>query len=444
MLGEISVSSEDEIKSKVEAARAAQKEWSQMGVAKRVGHMRQFRDLFEQRKETLARLTTTEMGMPISAARMTVDRALDYMDWALDHAETYLSPEVCYEDDQEINYIYKEPYGVAACISPWNFPPSNFVWACFQTLLAGNTAVFKNSEEVQLFAKELEDITEQSGLPNGVLNIIYGAAHEAEQLIQSDINLINFTGSSRVGQILYKQAAEKFIPVILEMGGSDPAIVFEDADLDKVIPALYAGRYSNCGQVCCALKRLIVHESLHDTVIEKLASFIAEKKVGDPMEEDTDIGPLAAERQLELLETQMHDALKKGAILHCGGKRPDNLSGAYYEPTILSNITEDMQVWHEEVFGPVLAVKPFKTYEEAIELANDTIYGLGAGVFTEDKELALKASLDIQSGMVKTNLTTYGRPGNPFGGYKLSGMGRENGTYGFEDAVQIKVIATEK
>lgn len=384
------------------------------------------------------------MGMPITQSRIMVERACNYMDWSIQNASKYLSPHISYETDEEINEIYREPYGVAACISPWNFPASNFVWACFQTLIAGNTVVFKNSEEVQLFAQKIESIFDRAQLPSGVFNVIYGDGQVAQHLVKADVDLIGFTGSSHVGQILYKQAAEKFIPAVLEMGGSDPAVVFADADLEKTIPALYAGRYSNCGQVCCALKRLIVHEDLHDTAVEQLKVALSDKKIGDSLDESTDIGPLAAKRQLETLKPQVKDALDKGAQLICGGKEPTGLTGAYYEPTIITGVTENMKLWQEEVFGPVLAVRSFKTYEEAIQLANNTPYGLGSGVYTEDKALALQAAKDIKAGMVKINQTTYGRPENPFGGYKLSGLGRENGAFGFDDVTQVKVIAREK
>jgi acyl-CoA reductase-like NAD-dependent aldehyde dehydrogenase len=444
VLGEVAVSTLEEIQAKVAAARKAQPAWQKMGLEKRLNYLQKIPTLFTEQLEDLAKLTSQEMGMPITQSQKTVDRACDYMHWSLNNAGKYLNPAVSYETEEEINEIHREPYGVAACISPWNFPASNFVWACFQALIAGNTVVFKNSEEVQLFAQKIEAVFNQAGLPDGVFNVVYGDGDAAQALVQADIDFICFTGSSRVGQILYKQAAEKFIPAVLEMGGSDPAIVFADADLEKTIPALYAGRYSNCGQVCCALKRLIVHEDLHDVVVEQLKAALSEKKVGDSLDESTDIGPLATKRQLETLKPQVQDALDKGAKLICGGKEPSDLVGAYYEPTIITDITDDMKLWQEEVFGPVLAVGTFKTYEEAIQLANDTLYGLGSGVYTEDKSLAMRAAKDIKAGMVKINQTAYSRPENPFGGYKLSGLGRENGSFGFDDVTQVKVIAREK
>lgn len=445
ILGTVPISTEDEIHQAIANARKAFPKWRALPLEERLTYGKKLRNAFVDQQEKLAELTSLEMGQTITLARATVERAVAYMDWSLEHAIKALAPEVSFETEDEIDELIKEPHGVGACISPWNFPPSNFVWACFQGLLAGNTIVFKNSEEVQLFAKELERIaTEDVGFPEGVFNVIYGDGEAAQTLIDGDIDYINFTGSTRVGQLLYKKAAEKFIPATLEMGGSDPAIVFADADLETTIPQLYAGRFNNCGQICCSTKRLIVHEDVFDTVVAKLAETLATKKVGDALDENTDIGPLAAKRQQKLLIEQVEDALNKGAKVVCGGKVPPKLKGAYYEPTILTDVTIDMRVWTEEVFGPVLPVVSFATYEEAIEKANDTIYGLGSSVFTTDKELARKAIGDIKAGMVRVNETHYSKPANPFGGTKLSGIGRENSNAGFDDVTYIKITAREK
>lgn len=444
VIGDVEVSSPEEVQSKVQAAREAFSSWSQLSVEERLVPATNLRDLFITHKEKFAQLMSLEMGMPYAQALFTVDRALGYINWSLDNAKQSLAPKVTFETDTEINHVHFMPYGVIAAISPWNFPASNFIWAVFQGLIAGNTIVFKNSEECQLCAVMIEEFMSEAEFPDGVFNVVYGGADVAQALIAADIDYINFTGSTRVGKILAKQAGEKMIPCVLELGGSDPAVFFEDGDLDKALPVIYGGRFTNCGQICCASKRLIVHKNRFDEVVDGLKSILATKTIGDAMAEGTDVGPLAAERQLELLKVQVQDAVDKGATIVCGGKSPENLDGAYFEPTIITNITPDMRVWNEEVFGPVLPVASFSLYEEAIEKANDTEYGLGATIFTESNDVVARATRDIQSGMVKVNATAYSRPENPFGGVKNSGMGRENGTYGFEDVTQIKVIATEK
>lgn len=443
IIGEVETSTDEEIKQKVEKAKQAQKQWNEIGLEERLDYLKKVSEEILKRKEDLAKLATEEMGMPITQTRFDIEDGLRYFNWYLDNAGKYLSPEVVYADDNIINKVFYEPIGVAAVISPWNYPLSNFVWGCGQNLIVGNTVVFKHSEECPLLGKLLEEIM-TSILPEGVFSEVYGDGTVGDLLVHQDINLISFTGSSRTGKQLYKIAAEKFIKIVLEMGGSAPGIIFEDANIEGVLETIYSSRFSNCGQMCDALKRLIVHESKYDETVEKLKTYISSKKVGDPLDESTDIGPLVAKRQLELLEEQVKDAVDKGAEIVIGGERPENLDGAYYEPTILTKITKDMRVWQEEIFGPVLPVMPFKTEEEAIQLANDTKYGLGAYVYTQSKDRALKVASQINTGMVSINNTSYIHPCSPFGGNKESGLGREHGKFGFAELTNVKVISMEK
>lgn len=443
VIGEVEMSSAEEIKQKVGEAKQAQKNWNEIGLGERIKILRNVSAELLKRKKDLSQLATKEMGMPITQTRFDVEDAIRYFNWYLDNADKYLSPEVVYEDDQIINKVFYEPIGVAAVISPWNYPLSNFIWGAGQNLIVGNTVVFKHSEECPLFGKLLEDIIRPL-LPDGVFSEVYGDGTIGDLLVHQDINIISFTGSSKIGKQLYKVAAEKFIKIVLEMGGSAPGIIFEDANISEVLETIYSARFSNCGQMCDALKRLIVHESKYDEVVQKLKSLLSSKKVGDPLDEATDIGPLVAKRQLELLEEQVRDAIDKGAEIVIGGKKPVGLSGAYYEPTILAKVTKDMKVWQEEVFGPVLPIMPFKSEEEAIQLANDTKYGLGAYIYTKDKEKALRVASQINTGMVSVNNTSYIKPCSPFGGNKESGLGREHGKFGFAELTNPKVISMEK
>ena len=254
--------------------------------------------------------------------------------------------------------------------------------------------------------------------------------------------MLCFTGSTKVGKHLYTVAAEKFISVVLEMGGSAPGVIFADADIASVVDSIYANRFMGGGQMCDGLKRLIVHKSRFYEVVKLLKAKILSKKIGDASNPSTEVGPLVAERQVKALEIQ--DAKSKGATIITGGKRPNGLAGAFYEPTLITNIKKDMKVWTEETFGPVLPVISFETESEAIELANDTTYGLGAYVITSDNKTFDRVASKILSGMVSHNNLSYIKPFNPFGGYKQSGIGREHGKYGFEDVTQVKVIASEK
>ncbi len=318
------------------------------------------------------------------------------------------------------------------------------MWGTIPNLIAGNTVVFKISEECPLTGKLIEEIMNSKNLPEGVFSEVYGDGKVGQKLAESDVNLIWFTGSTKVGKSFYQIAAKKFIKVILEMGGSSPAILFEDVDIPEAVQSVYSERYTNCGQVCDSTKRLIIHESIFDGVVEKLKEEIEKKIVGDPLDEKTQIGSLVAKRQLDLLKAQVKDALDKGANLITGGSEPDNLDGAFYKPTILTNINFNMRVWKEEVFGPVLPIVTFKTEEEAIKLANDTIYGLGSRVYSKDTERARRVASKIDAGTVEINYASRWLCCNPFGGYKQSGMGREHGTIGFRELCQIKVISENK
>jgi succinate-semialdehyde dehydrogenase/glutarate-semialdehyde dehydrogenase len=272
---------------------------------------------------------------------------------------------------------------------------------------------------------------------------VYGRGPVGALLSRQDIDLICFTGSTETGMSLYRTAAQNMIKVVMELGGSGPGIVFEDADLDLAIPSIYDARFANAGQTCDALKRLIVHENIWDPVVERLTAKLEMIQLGDPTQPQFQMGPLVSKRQVDTLERQVEDAIKKGAIVIKGAKRP-GLLGAYYEPTLLSNITNDMRVWQEETFGPVLPLMRFSTEEEAVALANDTPYGLGAYVYTRDATRAERVSATLESGMVSVNGVSYVRPENPFGGYKNSGLGREHGHWGFEDVTQTKVVSKKK
>ncbi|OGK38652.1 hypothetical protein A3I56_00345 [Candidatus Roizmanbacteria bacterium RIFCSPLOWO2_02_FULL_43_10] len=285
---------------------------------------------------------------------------------------------------------------------------------------------------------------EEAGFPKGVFCAVHGDGKVGDLLTDQDIDGIHFTGSSKVGHYLYEKAAKKFIPVVLEMGGSSPGVVFADADLDASCPNICHERFNNCGQICCALKRLIVHESIYDSVVSRMKMNIETMKVGDPMDKDTTVGPLVAKRQLDLLVEQVEDAKQKGATIVTGGSRVEGLDGAYYQPTLVTNTTPDMRIITEEVFGPVLPVVPFSAEEEAVALANETIYGLSAFVYGKDVDKMRSIAARIDAGQVSINGASYFSESSPFGGYKMSGMGRNDGRLGFDSATQKKVIAEPK
>ncbi|MFH1182122.1 MAG: aldehyde dehydrogenase family protein [Candidatus Woesearchaeota archaeon] len=442
VVGEVDISSDAEIKEKVNSANKAKLSWKELGLKKRIALMRRVYEEFEKRKDQFPTLITNETGKPISQSRSEVEGSLEDFQWFLDNGENALQDEVTYKDGASLHRIVYEPYGTAAVITPWNFPLNMFIWGVIPNLIAGNVAVFKISEECPLAGKLIEKVMESGNLPDGVFSEVYGAGDVGQKLAESDINLIWFTGSTKVGKLLYKIAAEKFIKVLLELGGSSPAVVFEDVDVSDIVPELYCERFSNCGQVCDSVKRLIVHESIFEEVVARLKEEAEKKILGSPADERTDIGSLVAERQLVLLQSQVKDAVEKCATVITGGKSPANLKGAYYEPTLLTNITREMRVWKEEVFGPVLPIVPFKTEEEAVKLANDTVYGLGSRVYSKDIARAERVASKIQAGTVEINhASRWQTAKNPFGGFKNSGMGRDLGIQGFHELCQIKLVA---
>ena len=443
-IGEVNASSDVEIKEKVQSAHNAKLAWKELGVKKRIELLRPVYDDFKAKKDELVLLTTKETGRAITESESVISGHLEKIRWFLENVESALSDEITHEDEESIHKIVYESLGVAAVITPWNHPFGMFVWGAIPNLLAGNTVVFKISEECPLTGKLIGEVMLNHKLPDGVFSEVYGAGEVGWNLANENIDLIWFTGSTKVGQKLYKLAGEKFIKAILELGGSNPGILFEDADIEEFVGKIYAKRFKTCGQTCDALKRLIVHKSIFDKVVQRLKQEIETKKVGDPENPETIIGSLVAKRQLTLLESQVKDALDNGAKVITGGHSPDNVQGAYYLPTLLTNINKKMRVWNEEVFGPVLSVVSFEIEEEAVNFANDTIYGLGSIVFTKDKNRARRVASKIDAGTVEINHAIHWLSCNPFGGYKKSGMGREHGVIGFRELTQIKVISESK
>jgi acyl-CoA reductase-like NAD-dependent aldehyde dehydrogenase len=400
--------------------------------------------LFEQHRQEIAEIIAREMGAPAAGADGSTSWALNGMRWNLDNAAVCLAPEVTFENAEEIHKVFYEPLGVAAVIAPWNFPQSNFVMGAFQPILAGNTVVYKLSEEVPMFGQLLDRLMAAAKLPSGVFTQVYGDGRVGEALARSDIDAIFFTGSSAVGRKLYKIGAEKFIPVHLELGGSDAGIVCEDANIDEAVPQIFDAKFCNNGQICCGLKRLIVHVTRFDEIVQKLTSYIKACRIGDPLEEDIELGPLVAQRQVDLLKAQVEDARTQGATIVVGGREPPGLKGAYYEPTLIIDVKPSMRVWKEEVFGPVLPVVSYETEDEAITLANDTIYGLSGYIYTASRARAEKIASLMQTGSISHNGIEYSGPHNPFGGYKMSGFRKTGGKYGFRDACRVKAVCLRK
>lgn len=443
LLGQVKSTSVDEIKQIVNNSKQAFENWGCLTLNERLSFIKKIYDEIKTRKKELSKIVTNEMGMPIAESLSDIDSGLENIEWYIDNAKNIIGEKTTYEDEQEIDKVLFEPKGVVAVIIAWNFPFSSFVWQAISNLVVGNTVIIKHSEYVPLCSKYIYDIVSNI-LPQNVYSVVYGDGEVGENLIKQDIDMICFTGSTKTGESLYKIAGDKFIPIVLECGGSAPGIVFDDADIDSVIEAMYSNRFANTGQICDGQKRLIVHESKYDEVCKKFKQYVESKKIGNPLEENTELGPIVSISQLEKLENQVEDAIQKGAQLLCGGKRIELDNGNYYLPTILTNISKDMKVYNEEVFGPVIPIITFKTLEEAINIANDTQYGLGGYVYTSDKSKFDTVVKNLKTGMIALNNLYYLKPCNPFGGYKKSGMGKNNSKYGLRELCNMKVVTYEK
>lgn len=444
ILGEVEETTKEEVLDKISKAKKVQKEWKDIGLSKRIEIIREIHNGFESRQDEIISLISKEMGKPITQAENEVKTSLVYLKWDLDNAEKYISPEITFESDVEIQKVFYEPKGLAISITPFNYPFSLFVQQTFQNLIVGNVVINKPDPNTPLVYKLLEEMINNTRLSKGVQQFVYGGKEIGSFLVEQDIDMICFTGNTKTGEYLYKVAATKMIPILMELGGSAPGIIFEDADIDSVIEGVFKKKFSNTGQLCHALKRLLVQESIFDDVVERLKKIAEKQIIGDSNNRNATLGSLVSEKQLNTLIEQFNDAVDKGAEVICGGKNPDELKGSYFEPTILTNITKDMKVWKEEVFGPMLPVVSFKTVDEAIELANDTVYGLGGYVFTTNKDTFERVSNELETGMVSFNNLAYSAPYNPFGGTKASGIGRVRGKWGFRELCNIKIVTFEK
>ncbi len=443
LLGEVEETSLMEIENSYKKSKEASKVWGYLTLKERISYIQKLYNVIKSKKQEFAELITNEVGMPISESLYDVDSGLEHIEWYINNAQKIIGEKITYEDEKEIDEIIFEPKGVVAVIIAWNFPFSSFVWQAVTNLLVGNTVIIKHSELVPLCSKFIYDMV-NSVLPENVYNVVYGNGEVGKKIVEQDIDLICFTGSTKTGQSLYKTAGEKFIGVVLECGGSAPGIIFEDADIDTVIEAMYINKFANSGQICDGQKRLIVHKSKMEEVCHKFKKCIENKQIGNPLDEKTEIGPIISIGQLDKLEEQVKDATRKGAKIICGGKRLENNNGNYYLPTIITNITKDMKVYTEEVFGPVIPIIEFDTIEQAIDIANDTQYGLGGYVYTTDRKKFDRVVKELKTGMIAWNNLYYLRPCNPFGGYKKSGLGRNNSEMGLQELCNIKVVTYEK
>lgn len=436
--------SEQDAKRAIQSAKNAYDSgvWSKMPVEERADILCKMSDLIMENVDELAMVETLDVGKPIKESRgFDIPRAASNFRFFAEMSKYMVSEH--YDKHNIMSYAKYSPAGVTSLIIPWNLPFMQMTWKASAALAAGNTVVVKPASYTPLSAVMFGDIANQAGLPPGVLNIITGPGSTMGAAMTTDPNVrrISFVGESNTGKTIMKNAAENLIPVSLELGGKSANIVFEDADLDEAVIGSIDAIYRNQGEICLAGSRLLLQESIYDQFLDKFVDAVKNIKVGDPTQEDTDMGALVSKSHLETVETYVDIGIKEGAKLAYGGKRVEGLgNGNYYEPTVLYDVNNKWRVAQEEIFGPVLVVIPFKTEEQAIAIANDSQYGLAGVVWTNDIRRAQRVSAAVDSGLLWINCWYIRDLRTPFGGSKTSGIGREGGRHSFEFYSEAKTI----
>jgi succinate-semialdehyde dehydrogenase/glutarate-semialdehyde dehydrogenase len=426
----------------IAAANAALPGWKAKTAKERANILRAWYNLILENAEDLAQLMTAEQGKPLAEARGEVVYGANFIEWFAEEAKRVYGDVIpSHKGDARI-LVTKEPIGVVAAITPWNFPNAMITRKCAPALAAGCTVVVKPGEDTPLSALALAELAERAGIPAGVFNIVttanaasVGGAMTASPIVRK----LSFTGSTPIGKLLMSQCAATVKKVSLELGGNAPFIVFDDADLDAAVAGAMASKYRNAGQTCVCANRLLVQDGIYDAFAAKLAEAVAALKVGNGADDGVSTGPLINSKAVDKVEGLVSDAVGKGARVVCGGKR-HALGGSFYEPTILADVTPDMSIFSEEIFGPVAPLYRFKTEEEAIAMANDTIYGLAAYFYARDIGRVWRVAEGLEYGILGINEGIISTEVAPFGGVKQSGLGREGSKYGLEDFMEIKYL----
>lgn len=431
----------------IEAAEAAFPAWSRVPALERGRLLRAAAALMRERAEALGRQLTLEQGKPLPEAIGEIEYAASFLDWFAGEGERLYGDIVPTAVAGRRYMVLKQPVGVIAAITPWNFPAAMITRKLGPALAAGCTAVVKPAEQTPLTAISMMEIFEEVGVPAGVVNLITTSTARVvgQELIDNPIvRKITFTGSTEVGKLIMRGAADRVKRVSLELGGHAPVIVFDDADLDVAVAGTIASKFRNMGQTCVCANRIYVHKDVIDEFAWKLTEAIAEMPIGNGLEQGVRIGPLIDKQGLEKVRHHVDDAVTKGARVLLGGNvctSPDLQGGQYFEPTVLVDVDESMQIMQEETFGPVAPLIPFESEEEVYRRANASVYGLAAYVFTENINRAIRAAERLEYGIVGVNEGLVSTAQVPFGGMKESGIGREGGAYGIHEFVDVKMVA---
>ncbi|RBO52188.1 succinate-semialdehyde dehydrogenase (NADP(+)) [Rhodovulum sp. BSW8] len=426
----------------IEAAAAAQKGWAAKTAKERAGVLRKWYDLMTAAQEDLALILTAEMGKPLAEARGEIAYGASFVEWFAEEAKRIYGETIPgHQPDKRLTVI-RQPVGVVAAITPWNFPNAMITRKAAPALAAGCAILIKPAGETPLSALAMAVLAERAGLPKGLYSVITSSKSSdiGKEFSENPVvRKITFTGSTEVGRILLRQAADQVKKCSMELGGNAPFIVFDDADLDAAVKGAIACKFRNNGQTCVCANRIYVQSGVYDAFAAKLAEAVGKLKVGDGMDDGTDLGPLISDAAREKVEEHLADATAKGAKVILGGK-PHQRGGTFFEPTIVTGATQEMQFATDETFGPLAPLFRFETEDEVIAMANDTIFGLASYFFARDLSRVYKVAEALEYGIVGVNTGLISTEVAPFGGVKQSGLGREGSRHGIEDYLEMKYI----
>ena len=452
VLAELPAATSADVQAAIQRARTAQPAWHALSPRARARVIRRFVEILNRQRGEVATLITSEAGKPEVEALLTeLITALDSAQFCAENAERFLRPEPIPHSNPLMKtkkgYLLREPHGVIGIISPWNYPFSIPTTEVLAALAMGNAVVLKPSELTPLCALRLQVMLQQAGVPDGVLEVVVGDGGAGAALVASarPVDKIVFTGSVKTGKQVAQAAAARLIPVVLELGGKDPMIVLEDADIEVASSAAVWGAFVNAGQTCLSVERCYVHRSILPRFLTACTEKAGKLRMGDGSRADIEVGPMIHERQLAIVERHVDDAVSQGAKVLVGGKRLPELGPNFYAPTVITDVRQSMDLMREETFGPVLPIMPFDTEEEAIQLANDSDFGLAASIWTRDRARGEAMARHIQAGTVMVNdcLTGFAISEAPHGGIKSSGIGRTHGRLGLEEMVRVKYVDSD-
>jgi succinate-semialdehyde dehydrogenase/glutarate-semialdehyde dehydrogenase len=423
------------------AADKAYKQWKDVSIKTRFELLKKWFDLIIANKQDLATLMTLEQGKPLEESLGEIDYGASYVEWFAEEAKRIYGDVINLPGQDRQGFVIRQPIGVVAAITPWNFPNAMITRKAAPALATGCTIIIKPASETPLSALALAELADRAGIPAGVINVIVGQSRDLGKVFTEStvVRKLTFTGSTPVGKTLMKQCADTVKRTSMELGGNAPLIIFDDADLDKAVEATIMSKYRNSGQTCICANRIMVQEGIYQTFVDKLTAKVKEFRLGNGIESNTTHGPLVSEKAANDVNSLVQQAIEQGAEVKIGGKI-SSLGVCFFEPTILTNLETHMDIFREEIFGPVAPIFKFSSEQEAVDMANDTEFGLASYVFTNNIGRAWRVAKNIEYGMVGINEIAIGSEMIPFGGVKESGNGREGSKHGLEDYTEMKYI----